>query len=171
MIADEHGQFLLAQVGGNTSGRDLMNVAKEIQSQYRTVEDDNQEELEEAWDDVSGAQLDPKAVKEARKAEVEYIHKMNLYTKVTMAECRKQTGKAPISVRWIDVNKGDAERPNYRSRLVAREINTHKRGDLFAATPPLEALKLILAMAASGNKGEVLMINAVSRAFFHAKAT
>lgn len=54
----------------------------------------------------------------------------------------------------IDVNNGDVERPNYRSRLVAREVNTHKREDLFAATPPLVALKFSLAMAASGNKGE-----------------
>ena len=69
------------------------------------------------------------------------------------------------------MNKGDVEKPNYRSRFVAREINTHKRDDPFAATPPLEALKLIMTMCASGNKGEILMINDVSRAFFHAKAT
>ena len=96
MIADQHGQFLLAQVGSDASGKELMNVAKETRSQYRTVEEDNQEELEEAWDDVSGAQLDPKAVKAARVEEVEYIHKMQLYTKVPMAECRRQTGKNPF---------------------------------------------------------------------------
>ena len=127
--------------------------------------------MEEAWDHVSGAQLDPKAVKEARKEEVGYIHNMNLYTKVPISECRNKTGKPPISVRWIDVSKGNVEKPNYRSRLVAREINNYKRDDRFAATPPLEALKLLLAMVASGNKGEVLMLNDVSRAFFHAKAT
>ena len=112
-----------------------MKVAKEIQTQYRIVEEDDQEEIEEAWDDVSGVQLDPKAVREARIEEVECIHTMDLYTKVPIAECRNKTGKAPISVRWIDINKGDAENPNYRSKLVAREINTHKREDLFAATP------------------------------------
>ena len=31
-------------------------------------------------------------------------------------------GKPPISVKWVDVNKGDDLNPNYRSRLVAREI-------------------------------------------------
>ena len=56
------------------------------------------------------------------------------------------------------------------SRFVAREIDTYKRDDLFARTPPLEALKCILSMTASWNKGEVLMVNDVSRAFFHAKA-
>lgn len=112
-----------------------------------------------------------KAVRKARGEEIEYIHKMKLYDEVPTAECYQKTHKAPISVRWIDISKGDTERPNFRSRLVAREINTYKRDDLFAATPPLEALKLLLSMAASGNTGEVIMINDVSRAFFHAKAT
>ena len=53
--------------------------------------------------------------------------------------------------------------------MVAKEINTYKRMDLFAATLPLEALKLILSTAATQNRGEVLMVNDVSRVFFHAK--
>ena len=47
----------------------------------------------------------------------------------------------------MDVNKGDEDRPEYRSRLVAKELKTDKRDDLFAATPPLEALKLLIYMA------------------------
>mgnify|MGYP003315960231 CR=1 FL=1 len=81
-----------------------------------------------------------------------------------------EVGQKVIGVRWIDINKGDTQNPNYRSRLVAREINTSKRMDLFAATPPLEALKLVLSILTSGNKGEKLMINDVSRAFFCAPA-
>ena len=69
----------------------------------------------------------------------------------------------------VDVNKGDAANPNYRSRFVAREINTYKREDLFAATPPLEALKLIFSMTATLNRGQVAMVNDIGRAFFHAK--
>ena len=80
------------------------------------------------------------------------------------------TGKSLISVRWIDINKCDTECPHYRSRLVAREMNTSKRYDLFAATPPLEALDVILSFIASGNTGEAIMINDISRAFFHALA-
>ena len=94
---------------------------------------------------------------------------MGLYKKVNESECWKQTGRPPIKVRWIDVNKGDTKEPNYRSRLVAKEINTYKRDDLFAATPPLEALKMVLPMAATNNRGEIVMVNDVSRAFFHAK--
>ena len=80
-------------------------------------------------------------------------------------------GKAPITVKWIDINMGDAQAPNYRPRLVAREVNTYKRDDLFAATPPLEALKMIISMIATANKGDLIMVNDISRAFFHAKVT
>ena len=82
--------------------------------------------------------------------------------KVAVEECYKKTSKAPITVRWIDISKGDRTTPNYRSRLVAREINTYKRDDLFAATPPVEALKTTLSMTARGNKGDIVMVNDIS---------
>ena len=108
----------------------------QILTNYKTVEEDNEQELDEAWDDVSGAQLDPKVVKGARKEELEYIHKMNFYSKVPIQECYNKTSKGPISACWIYINKGDVERPNCRLRFVAREINTYKRDDVFVATPP-----------------------------------
>ena len=71
------------------------------------------------------------------------------------------------------MNKGDEINPNYRSRFVAREINTKSNLDMFAATPPTEALKLMIAIAATkdskGRRGR-LMVNDVSRAYFYAKA-
>ena len=147
-----------------------MKEANELRGKYKTVEEDDENEYLEAWDDVCGSPLNRREVKRARQEEIDYVHKMNLYTKVQIKEAYKETGKGPISVRWIDINKGDVECPNYRSRLVAREINNNKREDLFAATLPLEALKVILSMTTSGNKGEAIMINNISRAFFHALA-
>ena len=168
---DEKGQFLFMNVNSaqDASSKELHVCAESFKRKYKLVEEDDMEEMEAAWDDVSGATLDPKLVRQARQEEMDYVHKMRLHDKVHTSECRRITGKPPITVRWIDINKGDKECPNYRSRIVAREINTYKRDDLFAATPPLEALKVILAMTASANKGEVIMVNDISRAFFHAK--
>ena len=56
----------------------------------------------------------------------------------------KETGKPPIKVGWLDINTGGKLNPDYRSRLVAKEITKDNRDDLFAATPPLEAKKLLL---------------------------
>ena len=79
--------------------------------------------------------------------------------------------------RWIDINKGDDQNPNYRSRMVGKEFNDGVLEGLFAATPPLEALRLLLSHAASykGSRPTTewcksLLIADVSRAFFEAPA-
>eukprot|EP00969_Alexandrium_andersonii_P082058 3617459-Alexandrium_andersonii.AAC.1 len=60
-----------------------------------------------------------------------------------ISECLSRTGKKPIGGRWVDHNKGDAESPNVRSRYVAKDIAYYKGDSMFAATPPLEALRLL----------------------------
>ena len=73
------------------------------------------------------------------------------------------------------MNKGDVERPNYRSRLVGKEFKTTADDSLCASTPPLEALRMIVSRAATrfGRTGKhrEIMINDVARAYFHALAT
>ena len=64
----------------------------------------------------------------------------------------------------------------YRSRFVGREFNTYKDDSLYAATPPLEALRVITSWASTvrregtGHDHEI-MINGVRRAYFYAKAS
>ena len=78
-----------------------------------------------------------------------------------------------ISTKWIDTNKGDDERPNYRSRLVGREIKRDKRLNLFAATPPLETLKFLIARCSQeqtrSNPWRFAVVD-VRRAYFYAPA-
>ncbi len=69
----------------------------------------------------------------------------------------------------MDTNKGDKENPEYRCRLVAKEIKWDKREDLFAATPPLEAKKVLFSLFAN-MPGLCLDFTDVMRAYFHAKA-
>lgn len=112
---DHTGQFLLMEMNNNgATSRELMNVAKELASKYRIVEEPISDEVEMVWDDVSGAEFDPTQVKRARAEEVEYVRKMGLYNKVPIRQCYEKTGKGPISVRWIDINKGDQNTPNYQ---------------------------------------------------------
>ncbi len=87
---------------------------------------------------------------------------------VSVKECQRITGNNPIGVKWVDINKGNESSPEYRSRLVAQEINTEKREDLFAATPQLDAFKLILSIAVMHDK-QIDFID-VRRAYFHAEA-
>ena len=61
-------------------------------------------------------------VEAARKVEMETFKKHGLYEKVPIEECWKETGKGPVGVKWVDTNMGDKEKPEYRCRLVAKEI-------------------------------------------------
>ena len=126
-------------------------------------------EDEYAEDDQSGGELVPELVRAARKSEIDYFRSMGVYDKVPEKECWDFTGCAPISVRWVDINKGDSLCPNYRSRLVAREFNTSDRPEWYAATPPSETLRIILSKLASDRKCK-LMYADVSRAYFYAPA-
>ena len=81
------------------------------------------------------------------------FRKHAVYVKVPIKQCWDRTGKKPIGVRWVDINKGDDRKPRYRSRLVAKELSLDKRDDLFAATPPLEAKKLLLSVALTAGIG------------------
>ena len=91
---DKLGQFLLAEVDKDGKGNgDLMNKeAQRLKERYQTVEEKNDEELESAWDDVSGAALDPSEIKRARAEEAEYVRKMKLYTTVPIEEYYAKTG-------------------------------------------------------------------------------
>ena len=89
----------------------------------------------------------------ARFDEIQQIRNHNVYEKIPLEGCHQRTGKAPIKVKWVDINKGDEINKEYRSRLVAKEIKRDKREDLFAATPPLEAKKMFFSMAVTEEIG------------------
>ena len=101
---------------------------------------------------------------------MEYVRSMGVYEVVDIRDCLKMTGRAPIKSRWIDINKGDDKNRNYRSRWVAKQFKTNNDFELFAATPPLDALRYVISTAASMKDGG-LMGNDVSRAYFYAPAT
>ncbi len=92
-----------------------------------------------------------------------------MYEKVPIEECWKETGRGPVGVKWADANKGDKEKPEYRCRLVAKEIKKDKREDLFAAPPPLEAKRMLFSPWASV-PGLRLDFGDVVRAYSHARA-
>ena len=86
---------------------------------------------------------------------------------------QKTTGGRVIWTRWVDVNQGYAEAPDCRSRLVGREFDIGRDDKLYAATPPLEALRWVFSFAStwprgSSGKRRCVMIDDVRRANFYA---
>ncbi len=155
----------------------VTDVTREVDAMPTPHEDD-----EDHWtalyrdvdffDDVTGCMMDKDRATEARKLEIKFFKDMEVYKKVPRSEAHAG-GYKVISTRWLDVNKGDKLNPDYRARLVGRELNTEARLDLFAATPPLESLKLICSICASHQDQAnpyVLLSVDVKRAYFYAKA-
>ena len=65
MEIDRKGQFLVVDYESETSptSGELMQMAQGMEQQYRTVEEDQDIEMQIAWDDVFGAELDLREVK------------------------------------------------------------------------------------------------------------
>lgn len=67
----------------------------------------------------------------------------------------------------MSCNKGDAANQDIRCRLVCPEVKTYQ-SEFYAATPPLEALRLILSLAADNPELEVSLVD-ISRAYLNAE--
>ena len=159
---------------------DATPVIDEEEEKFNQLPEASEELEGPVIDANTGAILDPKEVVKARAEELTWIHKQQIYKKVPISEC-EQEGKTPITMKWIDRNKGDLERPNYRSRLVCREVKRAKGAEYipehasFSSMPPLEALKLLLSLMVTLKKsrnGGVLKLRLldISRAHFYGNA-
>ena len=67
--------------------------------------------------------------------------------RVPVGECVFHT---VIKTRWVDTNNGDERSPEFRCRLVAKEVkkrnNTEEESaNFFASTPPLEAVRFLIS--------------------------
>ena len=111
-----------------------------------------------------------------------FFRNMKAYDRCPISRVAEDKGKL-IDVGWIDTNKGDWGHPIYCSRLVGCEYNTYKDASLYAGTPPLEALRIIIRHAATIRRGAghgrghvreergELMMHDVIRAYIYAPAT
>ena len=104
-----------------------------------------------AFDDAKGGSLPVPLVREARKVEMQFVKDRDLYEYKPVSECFAKTGHPPVNTKWVDINKGDDKVPAIRFRLVAMECRKLWKQKWFAATPPIETLRLFVAIAAVGD--------------------
>ena len=93
------------------------------------------------------------ATKDAMLDELSYFCSV-VFRGVTTEEAMQDTDGKIVGCRWVNCNKGDLEDPDVRCRLVAQEVN---HGDspndaFYAATPPLEAERLLFSQWATEQK-------------------
>eukprot|EP00971_Amphidinium_carterae_P151200 2997785-Amphidinium_carterae.1 len=61
---------------------------------------------------------------------------MNVYKEISIEEAMNLTGSKPVSSQWKDINKGDQDNVQVRSRLIGCEFKKVGVDSLFTATPP-----------------------------------
>ena len=112
------------------------------------------------------------AVKKAREKELKYLRELGVFEKADEGTAVAKYNVTPVDTKWVDTdNKALKGEPmQIRSRIVAREFKSGDRPDLYAGTPPLEALKAFMSIAASHSPEFSLMHVDVSRAYSHPKA-
>ena len=89
-----------------------------------------------------------------RLREMEYINGKGTW-EIMERQAAIAQGVPIVGTRWLDIEKGDLANTNLRSRLVAQEYHDGcEYAGLFAATPPLEALRLLLSEAATVGPGD-----------------
>ena len=98
-------------------------------------------------DDITGQPLNPKLCWSARRMEIDNFRSKGVWDMRRVQEAWSRTGRPLISVRRAEVNNDDDEHPNYRSRLVAREIRMAGEDSIRASIPPLEFLRMVLSYA------------------------
>eukprot|EP00971_Amphidinium_carterae_P177000 3509700-Amphidinium_carterae.1 len=92
-----------------------------------------------------------------------YMKHLGVWKYSTVDEAVAETGRRPYGVRWVDSDKSpDPEKPDLRSGLVVQETRGNSLiavGDVmstFAATPPLETLRLLCSLSAAESDDVVI---------------
>ena len=153
--ADDDGDVLM-ELACTDDFEGRCELTTESEQEQKNVEDKvcwaDESDEPEFRDDRTGRPLDPVKVRAAREEELNELER-RVFVEADVEECVRVTGKKPIGVRWVDVDKGFGV---HRSRLVAKDFRPKSRVDdvegLYAATPPLELVKFLLTNAAASSR-------------------
>ena len=117
--------------------------------------DEYAEELQNVFDNIIGVRLGPELLQMSRQVVIDFMSKLNVYRK-RPRHWATDKGILIIPTKWVDVNKGDARQPEYRSRLCGKEL---KRWDptmpgTLASMGPFERVMFLLSKALMWKPGQ-----------------
>ena len=124
----------------------------------------------ECWEQCESAGVyayDSASVRRAKQEELDRFSKMNVYEVVRREDATRRWGSNIIGVRWVLTPKSYG----LKARLVAKEFASKKidRDTLFAGTPSLGALRLLISrVAAEWSSGVMMMTADIKTAFLYA---
>ena len=85
----------------------ILEIKSEVAKKLEFEEGPGGRSVEKAWDDVNeGWELPVEKVRAARAEEVAYMQGRGIWSLRPVAECWEKLGRKPVSVRWVDTDKG-----------------------------------------------------------------
>ena len=111
-------------------------------------------------------------VQAAKEQELQRFKEMNVYEEMPRSRVAEYSEPVTVGARWVITNKGTKEKPVIKARLVAQEFAHDRRADLYAGTPGLSTVKLLMSNFATRRaQGWELMVADVKSAFLYGDAT
>ena len=119
-------------------------------------------------DEYTNEELPMGHVRNAMAEELEYFCD-RVWVGVPLDDAKNDPDGKIIGSRWVNCNKNDINDPDVRCRLVAQEVNLHADDSFYAATPPLEAKRMLFSDFSSRAMNEKLQISFVDvkKAYFY----
>ena len=163
-------------VSARLEAEDLKERTKHHRIPFRYA-DGHVVELNLQWkpsykDEYTSDILPQEHIRHAMVDEMEYMCR-EVIEGVSLKEALADPDHVIVGGRWVTSNKQDTENPDCRGRYVAQEINRGGEADaaFYAATPPLEAKRLLFSMWARERErgGHPLKLHFldVKKAFFN----
>ena len=132
------------------------------------VQEEDSRGCENSWEtlepEVQLKVWDPKALKQAKKEELDRFRRMKVYEVVDRSVLTNQYKPLVVGVRWVI----SEEQTGLKARLVAQEFATKNidKDCLFAGTPGLPIIRSLISRVASGQaKDYKLLVADIKTAF------
>ena len=129
--------------------RCLARRNREKHAMLAEVEEKEQDVI--CFDDITGKELPWHPVRRACELELKCLRHLGVHEKIDENEAVAQyeNHSSGHEMGLIQTKAFEGEPMQIRSRIVARDFKSDDRPDLYAGTPPLEALKAIISIAAN----------------------
>ena len=157
-------QWVASIVGvGEVVGKDGTKVEVEVNAEEGELE----QELRLAEPLLWESEFPPEAEKKGMMKEMQSMKDFDVYDEVPVKDCTDEQINEALDCRWVKVWKNETD---LRCRVVVRgcfqNVEKNEEDNLFASTPSLVTMRLLLCMALARNWG--ITLGDVSTAFLHA---
>ena len=143
-------------------GKDGTKIAVEVNAEEGEIE----QELRLAEPLLWESEFPPEAEKKGMMKEMNSMKEFDVHDEVLVKDCTDEQVNEALACRWVKMWKNEID---LRCRVVVRgcfqNVEKNEEDNLFASTPSLVTMRLLLRMAMSRNWG--ITLGDVSTAFLH----